>query len=637
MSFDATTPLFAGLAAAALIAGADLDKPGLVIDNFAGGGGASTGIERGLAMADLAREIMTGVKPAPRKVDKAVNHSPTAIAIHKVNHPGTEHFCQNIYQVDPLDVTQGAEVDSIHFSPDCTDFSLAKGGKPKAKNRRDLAWTIPQWAERVRPKLITMENVREWLQWCDIDAMGKLIGPDETEQLDILPETLPAKKLPKRGARAPLGPTFLKWRGAMVRLGYKVEWKLLRGRDYGDPTTRLRLFIIMRCDGRPIVWPQPTHGDPTSEDVKAGRLLPFKTAANDVIDWSIECPSIFDRARPLKDATCKRIAAGIVKFVLNNARPFIIPVCHTKSQSRTAHSIDEGLPTVTTAKGGEFALVTPYMIPLTHQGGQARVFDIEGQAPTVTGANRGELGLITAHIAPIIDSQYGKSQCARADEPLPAVMAGGGGKQALVTATLEKAHLVAAFMAQHNAGFYTGAGQPVDVPLSTITSSGSHQQLVTANIIKLRNNCIGQEVTEPLDAVAAKGTHFGLVSAFLTKYYGKDEYGQAVDRSLDAVTGADRFGLVTVIIDGETYAVVDICMRMLVPRELARAQGWPEDYVLDPVCDYQTPSGKWKHGKLPKSYQVDAIGNGVNPGPMSAIYALNDPQLPYPQQERMAA
>lgn len=516
---------------------------GLVFDNFAGGGGASTGIEQAF-----------GFSP-----HHALNHSPPAIAIHRANHATTTHHCQNINLVDPRDLAQGNPVAYAHFSPDCKDFSIAKGGRPKRKHIRDLAWNIPKWARLVRPTVITMENVREFRQWCELDDDGNPAHPEDALQLDMFKAAAP-KKVAKRGPKAPDGPTFLRWKAELQKLGYVVEMRELRGCDYGDPTTRLRLFIVMRCDGNPIVWPEPTHGAPGSHEVLSGKLLPFKTAGEHVIDWTINCPSIFGRKKDLEPATKRRIAKGFVKFVLENPRPFIINVCHTKSGDRAGHDTLAPMPTVTTARGGEFALVTP---------------------------------------------------------------------------VLERAEKVAAFITQNNAGFYTGAGNPADAPLSTITASGTQQSLITAHLVKLRNNCYGQALDGPMDAVCAGGTHFGVVAAFLVKYYGAG-VGQRPDRPLDAVTSVARFGLVTVQIDGESWVVVDIGFRMLTPRELARAQGWPETYILDPVCEYTTKSGRKKTGPLPIATQIYAIGNGVNPGPMRAIAGANNPFKSTPRRASAA-
>lgn len=469
---------------------------GLIIDNFAGGGGASTGIERGLG----------------RKIDIAINHDPAAVAMHTANHPKTTHYCQDIWAADPVKVCGGQDVDFAWFSPDCKHFSKAKGAKPVEKSIRDLAWVVVDWAKKVRPKVIALENVEEFKTW----------GP-----------------LTENNRPCPLqsGFTFKKWVAELKALGYAVEWRELRASDYGAPTIRKRLYLIARCDGKPIIFPAPTHGDPKSEAVKSGKLKPWKTAA-EIIDWEIPCPSIFGRKQPLKKATCRRIAAGIMKYVVNSASPFIVPITHTKA-GNMAYDTNEPLKTITTAKGGEFALVS-------------------------------------------------------------------------------------AWIAQHNTGVI---GRKSDAPLSTIMMRGTQQSIITSHILKLRNHGDGRPLNEPFDTITAGGMHFGEVRAFLCKYYGNDKNGQGVNEPCHTITTKERFGLVTVTIGGTEYAIYDIGMRMLTPRELARAQGFPDTYILDPECEYQTPSGNKKRGKLPKVHQIAKIGNSVCPVMAEILSRANNPTI----------
>jgi DNA (cytosine-5)-methyltransferase 1 len=458
---------------------------GLIIDNFAGGGGASTGIERGMG----------------RKIDIAINHDEAAIAVHKANHPDTLHYCQSVWRADPKDVVKGREVDLAWFSPDCKHFSKAKGGKPVEKSIRDLAWVVVLWAKRVRPKVIMLENVEEFQTWGPIGEDGR---------------PCPIQK----------GFTFQKWIKELRKCGYKVEWREMRACDYGAPTIRKRLFLIARCDGLPIVWPEATHG--------VGKL-PYKTAG-EIIDWDIPCPSIFGRKMPLKEATCRRIATGIMKYVVNAARPFIVPITHTKAGD-FAYSVDAPLKTITTAKGGEFALVS-------------------------------------------------------------------------------------AWIAQFNTGV---VGRKANEPLSTIMMRGTQQVLVSSHILKLRNNCYGQPMSEPLDVITSGGLHFGEVRAFLCKYYGNDKDGQSLNEPCHTITTKERFGLIVVSVDGQEYAIADIGMRMLSARELARAQGFPDDYILDPICEYSTPSGAKKIGQLPKVHQIAKIGNSVCPIMAEVLTRANNP------------
>lgn len=486
----------------------------LIIDNFAGGGGASRGIEWALG----------------RSPDIAVNHDPEALAMHAANHPHTRHLCENVWDVDPVAVCAGRPVGLAWFSPDCTFHSKARGGKPfrdrnKARRRRGLAWVVIRWAAAVRPRVIGLENVEEFAQW------GPLLDD--------------GKPCPERR-----GFTFRRWKARLENLGYRVETRELRACDYGAPTIRKRLFLIARCDGQPIVWPQPTHG--------AG-LMPYRTAA-DCIDWSIPCPSIFERKRPLAEATLKRIARGVRKYVIEAQEPFIVPLTH-QGDSRV-HGIREPMPTVTGAHRGEHALVVPTLIQ-TGYGERA------GQAPRVPGL----------------------------DKPLGTVV--GSTKHALV----------AAFLAQHNGGFYEGAGRQAELPLSTITHRGTQQQVVTSNLVKLRGTNTGQPTDAPLATVSAGGQHHAEVRAFLMKYYGTEQDPRLTD-PMHTVPTKDRFGLV--LVHGEPYAIVDIGMRMLTPRELFRAQGFDDGYVIDPEVN-----GK----RLTKTAQVRMCGNSVCPPIASALIA----------------
>ncbi len=546
-----------------------ISGPGLIVDNFAGGGGASTGIEQALG----------------RPIDIAINHDEQAVAMHKANHPDTRHYTQSVWAVDPLDVVRAGGPDGRHagqpvalawFSPDCKHFSKAKGGTPRSKNIRDLAWVVVHWVERLKPfglqpRVIMLENVEEFCTWGPLLEDGKPCD---------------ARK----------GETFNQWTARLRRNGYKVEFRRLKACDYGAPTSRKRLFMIARCDGQPIVWPAPTHGPDAAS--------PYCTAA-DIIDWSISCPSIFERKRPLKDTTCRRIATGMMRFVINAERPFIVPITHTKAPPRP-QSIDEPLRTVTTAKGGEFALAIPHLIPLTHHGSASRVYDPEQPLPTVTAAHRGEIALV----APILDRQFGKSTAADVNEPIGTIMPGGSGKTAMV----------AAFLAQHNGGPRNKniAGRAANMPLSTIMGRGTQQQIVISFLAKLQNNQDAKPIAAPLDTILAGGLHHAEVRAFLIKYYGNENDGHGLGNPLGTVTTRDRFGLVTVSIEGVEYAIADIGMRMLTPRELFAAQGFPQSYVIAPEFN-----GK----PMTKTSQVARCGNAVCPPLPRALVASNVQQL----------
>ncbi|KIF83567.1 DNA methyltransferase [Noviherbaspirillum autotrophicum] len=564
----------------------------LAIDNFAGGGGASTGISMGLG----------------REVDVAINHDGEALAMHAANHPTAAHYTEDVFNVHPGFVTRQLPIGLAWFSPDCKHFSKAKGSKPVEKKIRGLAWVTLKWATFQMPRVIALENVEEFQDWGPLGSDNKPLKaekgrtfkafvlalttgiptdhPDLNEIYDVLGHDFPIERL-------------------HAGLGYKVEWKVLRACDYGTPTIRKRLFLIARRDGRPIVWPTPTHGDPKTDAVKSGKLQPWRTAA-ECIDWSISCPSIFERKKPLKDATLRRIAKGIMKFVVNTDSPFIVgaggPIYSGKPTST-----DKPFGTLTTEN--HRALVLPTLMHVTHQGGD-RTASIETPIATVTGANRGEQALITAHISTYYgDKRPGDVRGSRMDEPIG-------------TQTTENRHaVVSAFLAKHYGGHET-PGASLPDPMSTITAQ-DHHALVASHLVKLRNNQFGQDAREPMPTLTAGGGHVGEVRAFLVKYYSEGGQWQDLRDPMHTMPTKDRLGLVT--IRGEDYAIVDIGMRMLTPRELARAQGFPDSYILDPVVN-----GK----PLSKSAQVRMIGNSVCP-PMAA--ALVEANFAHEQQIARAA
>lgn len=495
----------------------------IVVDNFAGGGGASTGIKMAIG----------------RDVDIAINHDPAAIAMHKANHPYTEHYNESVWDIDPVTATGGRPVGLCWFSPDCKHFSKAKGGKPVDKNIRGLAWVALKWAATVRPRVIMLENVEEFKTW------GPLLGdrPDPNQK----------------------GRTFNCFVNALRRHGYQVDWRELRACDYGAPTIRKRFFLIARCDGRPIVWPKPTHGDPSSLKVQSGELKPWHTAA-ECIDWSIPCPSIFERKKPLAENTLRRIAKGLQKFVIDNPQPFIVQVNHGGENFRGA-DFDKPFPTITAKHG--FGLVTPYVTQLCQNGfaGDKRSSDIDRPLSTVCTKN--EHMLIAPYIA---------------------------------------------------ANQFNNAGGAADKPLHTILT-GNHHYLVAPTLITIGyGEAPGQAprvpgLGKPFNTVTAGGGHFSEVRAFLLKYYGQGG-GQTLDEPLHTITTKDRFGLITVA--GQEYQIIDIGMRMLIPRELFRAQGFPDTYIIE--CDYL---GR----PYPKTAQVARCGNAVPPQLPAALVRANLPEL----------
>lgn len=753
---------------------------GLIVDNFAGGGGASEGIEEAFG----------------RPVDYAINHDDEAVAMHKANHPGTIHICQSVWKADPQEIAAGRPVALAWFSPDCKHFSKAKGGRPVEKNIRDLAWVVVHWARRVRPKVLMLENVEEFRQWAPLDEKGRPITDEKRlEQPHLWPEPQLVRK-GKRKKLKPNGETFELWVAALRKEGYRIEWRELRGCDFGAPTIRKRLFVIARCDGRPIVWPKPSHRPARARDGIVTKwaeghgltladlqdMPPYRTAA-ECIDWSIPCPSIFERAengkRPLAENTKKRIAAGIMRFVVNNPRPFIVPLCHTKGGNR-AQDGAEPLRTITTAKGGEFALVAPVIVGVGGRRGCSPPVGVNRPYPTATakldaawvtaqlapfivtnntnnapqsidsqgastvttgnrlylltpilvhtahgektraGQSRGERrrgrgaisalegmptttakGTVALACATLIQTGYGEraGQSPRVpglDKPLGTSVAGGV-KHAVISATIvgvggsqyagkprgtdqpagtvlthDRRALVTAFLAQHhseskgNVRAGREAGEPMSTvvhrgtqqglviahleqantgmvghhpldPLSTIVGKGCTQRVVTSHLLKFKGTCRhGQPMDEPAPTVQAGGWHIAEVQAFLVKYYGAAAHGQLPDGPLHTVTAKPRFGLVTVTIDGEEYVIVDIGMRMLTARELARAQGFPDSYILDPWVERADKRGRVKRYRLPKTSQVRMIGNSVNRQVARALVAANCNE-PAAMEERAAA
>jgi DNA (cytosine-5)-methyltransferase 1 len=484
----------------------------LIVDLFAGGGGASMGIE-----------MATG-----RKVDIAVNHDPEAVAMHMANHPTTRHLVSDVFEADPVAVTESRPVGLLWASPDCKHFSKAKGGRPVDKRIRSLAWVVIRWAKTVKPRVICLENVEEFRTWGPLADDGKPCSRRK-------------------------GQTFNIWKSRLESLGYQVEHRELRACDYGAPTIRKRLFVVARCDGLPIVWPEPTHGP--------GRSHPWRTAA-ECIDWSLPCPSIFERTRPLAEATLRRIAKGVMRYVVDAAEPFIVRCAHGEAgrYGRSDHGLNDHLPTATASK--DFALVVPFV---STYYGDKRPCDVRGNA---------------------LDDQIG-------------------------TQTTENRHaLVAAFLAKHYGGNCTNPASALADPVSTVTAI-DHHSLCASHLVKLRNNCVGQDHREPLHTITGGAEHFAEVRAFLIKYYG---IGQDVSLAdpLHTVTSRDRFGLVT--IHGEQYAIADIGLRMLSPRELFRAQGFPEDYIIDRSADGR---------QLTKTAQVRMCGNSVCPPVAAAIVRAN--------------
>ena len=648
----------------------------IVVDFFCGGGGAGTGLEMGLV----------------RAVNVAKNHSPQAISMHTINHPGAKHFTTDVFEGDPDTECGGKAVGWFHMSPDCTHHSQAAGGQPRKREIRNLSWIGLKWGGKKRPRVISLENVKQILQW------GRLIAKRDkaTGRVVKLDGNIAAP-----GEVVPVGQQFLipdpKQRGRTWRrfvallegMGYVVEWKVIKACDFGAPTSRERLFMIARCDGQPIVWPEPTHAKNPGKGQQK-----WKTAA-DCIDFTDLGKSIFGRKKDLAPATLRRVAKGMKKFVIDSAAPFIVPIANWSGE--TVQSADEPLRTVTSyPKGGAFSVVSPIIAPATHQGSD-RINDPLEPLPTVTCANRGELTLISPTL---IQSGYGERpgqepRVPGLDQPLGTVVAGGV-KHALAAAHLVKfrfndagkaldeplptitsggnyqrpagaAHAMGistVFMAQMNGGFNTTVAKSMEDPMTTVTNTGSQQQLVAANLVHLRGNCYARDVNDPLHTVSAGGQHHGLVSAFMERafgasvgqgleepaptitaggggksslvsltlspeheagalrvaaflisYYGTENIS-ACDSPAPTITTKDRLAMVTVMVKGTPYVIVDICLRMLKPSELYKAQGFPADYIISHGAD-----GK----PFTKTQQVHMCGNSVSPPPMAALARANDP------------
>ncbi|MEB2410995.1 DNA cytosine methyltransferase [Enterobacter asburiae] len=645
----------------------------IIVDNFAGGGGASTGIE-----------LATG-----RSVDIAINHDPNAVAMHTTNHPDTLHYCESVYEVRPKIATAGRPVGLAWFSPDCRHFSKAKGAKPVEKAIRGLAWIVIRWALDVSPRVMMLENVEEFKTWGPLLAGEMRPDPERAGEtfeafIGMLSTGVPADHpaLMECCEFLQLSPDSEQVQQLVTGLGYDVDYRELRACDYGAPTIRKRFFMVMRRDGQPIIWPEVTHGDPKSPAVQAGKLAPWRTAA-ECIDWSIAAPSIFGRKKPLAENTLKRIARGIQRFVLDNPAPFIVKCNHTSTRSKydcfRGQSLEEPLQTITKTHG--YAIAVPHLTKFrTGATGQ----EVTEPVPTITagtskrpGGNGHALGMVEAALTPFVSRQFGASVGHRADEPSATITAGGGGKSQLVVPTLiqmgygerpgqeprvlqldnplgtvtaggNKFATVSAFLAKHYGGNYTGPGVGLDEPAHSVTTvdhhavvaahlmvnntghpggevnmpthtitTGNHHAAVTSHLVKLRGTCRdGQRTDAPMPTITAGGTHVGEVKTLLAVDAYDEKRAEEALKFLREYCGPDSSGLVT--FDGVVYRIVDIGMRMLQPHELYRAQGFPEWYIID--RDYRGV-------KYAKDKQVARCGNAVPPPFAEALVRANLPEM----------
>lgn len=648
---------------------------GLVVVGFAGGGGSCEGIKQAL-----------GFEP-----HIAMNHNPVAMAMHAVNHPRTLHYPEDIFSVDPLISTGGLPVLLGWFSPDCRHFSKAKGGTPVKKEIRGLAWVVLRWALAVRPKYLMMENVEEFRTWGPLlaDKHGYWYpDPERTGEtfrafVGMLSNGV-ATDCPALAEAC----EFLKIdidsddaKRLVAGLGYNVDHKELRACDYGAPTIRKRLFLVGRCDGEPVAWPEPSHGAPDSAAVLAGQIKPWRTAA-ECIDWSIPTRSIFGRKKDLADNTLRRIVKGMQRFVIDNPDPYIVQIGQTGfGGDGRQYSTEQPLTTVTSK--AEHLLIEPHVVKCNHTSNRSKYDCFRGQSgrlplQTVTQTH----GFAVA--APVVVRQFGASTAQRADAPVGTIMPGGGGKTQMAAAVLvgtggnegqmrpksvvnpyqtitsvSRMNVVAAHLVKHYGGNYTGAGLGVDEPLHTVTQV-DHHTLCTSHLVQLYGTCKdGRKITEPAPTVTSQGQHTGHVQAFLQKYYGNEKDGIDVDAPMHTVPTHDRFGLVEARCEVEPlmdelrysawwcarlmedfsdepddshlfpaerpqyirvgdYIVVDICMRMLEPRELYNANGFPRSYIIDKDID----GTKW-----PKSEQVARCGNAVPPPFAEALVRANMPDF----------
>lgn len=545
----------------------------IIVDNFAGGGGASTGIE-----------LATG-----RPVTIAINHDPAAILMHRTNHPYTEHLQASVWDVDPVKVCAGRPVGLAWFSPDCKHFSKAKGAALVDRNIRGLAWIVLRWAGTVRPRVIILENVEEFKTWGPV-RKGKPV-------------------------KSKSGDTFQKWLSQLEALGYKVEYRELVAADYGAPTTRKRFVLIARCDGRPIRWPERTHAPRDSEEVKNGKCKPWVSAA-EIIDWSLPCPSIFagkaeikeqygvNAVRPLADNTMRRIIRGVDKFTIKSGDPFIVPTGYgeRKGQAPRVHDIREPVSTVVSTTKQN--LCRPIVAPLTITN-TCNSVGASADAPVHTVTTAGNQLLVAPNLIQYHAEQGDYARAQGLAAPISTVDASN--RYGLVTAQMTE---------------YYGNGAPLDVtePMHTATSH-DREALTLAHVAEYKGQNIGQRADKPLRTMTAQGGEFGVVSVRIVKYAAGADLGYwpQIRALLNKHCGYQLADdeILLIWIHGAWYYIRDIGLRMLTPPELYRAMGFPADYIID--RDYLGRD-------YPKTQQVARCGNAVCPPMARAVVAANMPE-----------
>ena len=544
----------------------------IIVDNFAGGGGASTGIE-----------LACG-----RPVTIAINHDPDAILMHKTNHPYTEHYQASVWDVDPREVCRGRPVGLLWASPDCKHFSKAKGGKPVDKKIRGLAWIALRWAGTVRPRVIILENVEEFQTWGPV-RRGKPV-------------------------KARVGETFQKFVRQLAALGYDIQWRELVAADYGAPTIRKRFFLVARCDGRPILWPKRTHAPADSPEVQAGLLEPWRSAA-EIIDWSLPCPSIFDTKeeiqaryglaaqRPLKPNTLRRVARGVDKFVIKSANPFLVVVNHA-GEFRGQEIVDP-LQTITAKHG--YGVASPAMVPWTVTNTtNSTGHPVNEPIDTArTGGGGGQMFLG----ASMIQYHTEQSEHVRGQKITKPIMTiDAANRYGLTAATLVKYYGTD----QH--------GQKIQDPLHTVTAK-ARSALMATHLVKMKGTNLGGPMSEPVQTITAGGGHFGVVTTVVVKAEpgANLKHWPEIRGLLNTYCGY-HLGPEDVIlfeIGGAAYFMADIGLRMMIPRELYAANGFPPDYIID--RDYLGNA----YGK---SKQVARCGNAVPPPFATALVRANLPE-----------
>lgn len=580
----------------------------IIVDLFAGGGGASTGIE-----------IATG-----RVVAAAINHDEAAVLLHKTNHPFTEHYRSNIWEVDPLEVCNGRPVGLLWASPDCKHFSKAKGGALRDRHIRALAWVVLRWAAEVRPRVIMLENVEEFTTWGPV-RKGK-----------------PVKKK--------AGTTFRKWKWQLQGLGYQVEHRELVAADYGAPTSRKRFVLCARCDSRPIIWPERTHAPAGSPEVLSGKCKPWRSAA-EILDFSLPCPSIFDTKaeikakyglkaqRPLADNTLRRIICGTDKFTIKSAKPYIVPVGYgeRKGQAPRVHDLNAPLPTTVGAGKHTGGIAAVNLTAIGHTGGGDRTREITDPVHTIVSKN--EVCVTAAYLMQYHDEKGGKARVNGVEDPLATVDAAnrhglctaqltefyGNGRPLEVESPLrtvtarDREALTVCHLDKYYGGGYSGVGNSLQDPLTTVTAEPRHS-LAAVHVAVFKGKDKGQDARIPLRTITANN-EFAEVRASVIRYEPGEDLGHwpEIRALLNCFCGYNLADdeLILLNIAGIWYYISDIGLRMLTPRELYNAMGFPLDYIID--RDYLG-------NEYPKDQQIAKCGNSVPPPMAEAMVRANLPE-----------